>query len=268
MAFAQACIVYYTAATLLHLVVPAVAPVASVQSGKTKPGQELREARSSIGPLAVKAAVWTLVERMHASGHGLLYSDPVFSSWSNAAYALFTIIALDYLHDTWFYWTHRFLHWAPVYRNIHLMHHKSTVPTAYCGYSFHVVEAVIVFANEVIVCYLLPVHMGLHRVYHMYTTMIHVGGHAGYEMAPFIPSLEGFLALLIGGWQFPASCLNTVRHHDMHHRFPNVHFSLYMTHWDRLMGTEHKGYSDAVEQHFSGKVKGKGVAAPVVAPAG
>ncbi len=49
MAFAQACMVYYTAATLLHLVVPAVAPVASVQSGKTKPGQELREARSSIG---------------------------------------------------------------------------------------------------------------------------------------------------------------------------------------------------------------------------
>lgn len=48
-AFAQACMVYYIAATILHLVVPRVVPVASVQSGKTKPGQELREARSSIG---------------------------------------------------------------------------------------------------------------------------------------------------------------------------------------------------------------------------
>jgi lathosterol oxidase len=48
-AFAQACMVYYTAATILHFVVPAVVPVASVQSGKTKPGQEFREARSSIG---------------------------------------------------------------------------------------------------------------------------------------------------------------------------------------------------------------------------
>ncbi len=117
----------------------------------------------------------------------------------------------------------------------------------------------------------------------MYTTVIHVGGHAGYEMAPFIPSLEGIIALLLGGMHFPASALNTVRHHDMHHRFPNVHFSLYMTHWDRLMGTEHKGYRDAVEEHFSSVDGGEerrksnrerrsqgsgGAAAMVVAPAG
>jgi lathosterol oxidase len=139
----------------------------------------------------------------------------------------------------------------------------------------------IVFANEILVCYLLPVHIGLHRLYHMYTTLIHVGGHAGYEMAPFIPSLEGILALFIGGSHLPASCLNTVRHHDMHHRYPNVHFSLYMTHWDRLMGTEHKGYRDAVEEHFisqnnsdksrnrrQGSVGGGGAGAMVVAPAG
>jgi hypothetical protein len=46
--------VYYTAATLLHFVVPAVAPVASVQSGKAKLGQEIREALSSIGKEANK----------------------------------------------------------------------------------------------------------------------------------------------------------------------------------------------------------------------
>jgi Delta7-sterol 5-desaturase len=48
-AFAQACMVYYTAATVLHLLVPAVVSVASVQAGKTKAGQEFREARTSIG---------------------------------------------------------------------------------------------------------------------------------------------------------------------------------------------------------------------------
>ena len=44
-----------------------------------------------------------------------------------------------------------------------------------------------------------------------------------------------------GGFQ-PCAALNTVRHHDMHHRFPTRHFSLYFTHWDRWCGTEHPAY--------------------------
>lgn len=44
-----------------------------------------------------------------------------------------------------------------------------------------------------------------------------------------------------GGCQ-PCAALNTVRHHDMHHRFPTRHFSLYFTHWDRWCGTEHPAY--------------------------
>ncbi len=40
------------------------------------------------------------------------------------AYLLFTAIVLDYLHDAWFYWTHRFLHWRPIYSHIHYVHHQ------------------------------------------------------------------------------------------------------------------------------------------------
>ena len=36
----------------------------------------------------------------------------------------------------------------------------------------------------------------------------------------------------------------------MHHRYPRTNFSLYMTHWDRLMGTEHASYKDTVEKNF------------------
>ena len=52
---------------------------------------------------------------------------------------------------------------------------RSNVPTAFTGYSFHVVEAMIVFANEIIVCFLFPIHIGVHRVYHLFTTVIHNG---------------------------------------------------------------------------------------------
>lgn len=40
-----------------------------------------------------------------------------------ALYMLLTVVALDYLHDAWFYWTHRLLHWRPLYVHVHAPHH-------------------------------------------------------------------------------------------------------------------------------------------------
>ena len=48
MAFAQACSVYYIAAAVLHCLVPAVFPIASVQVGTRRPGQATQEAINSI----------------------------------------------------------------------------------------------------------------------------------------------------------------------------------------------------------------------------
>ena len=52
------------------------------------------------------------------------------------------------------------------------------------------------------------------------------------------------MALVLEGPGGSVAChaLNTVQHHDMHHRFPRNHFSLYFTHWDRWMGTLHPKY--------------------------
>jgi hypothetical protein len=52
---------------------------------------------------------------------------------------------------------------------------RSTSPSPFTGYAFHVGEAALVFANEVLVCFLLPLHVGLHRTYHLATTAIHEG---------------------------------------------------------------------------------------------
>uniref|UniRef100_A0A7R9YUX7 Fatty acid hydroxylase domain-containing protein n=1 Tax=Chlamydomonas euryale TaxID=1486919 RepID=A0A7R9YUX7_9CHLO len=77
------------------------------------------------------------------------------------------------------------------------------------------------------------------------------GGHAGYEIAPFIPTAAGLASLLMHGPSAqPPAGLNTVRHHDMHHRFPGRHFSLYFTHWDRWLGTLHPDYDASVSRHF------------------
>ena len=100
----------------------------------------------------------------------------------------------------------------------------------------------------------MDIQSGLHRFLMpgkgTHSLLVCAGGHAGYEIAPFIPSLE---ALIVGvlRWVHPSrkdlsGALNTVQHHDMHHRHPTYHFSLYFTHWDRWCGTEHPAYSEQV----------------------
>ena len=257
-ALTQASVVYYFAAIVLHYVVPNLLQVSSVQVAKRKPGQVMQEALNSIGPLIVKAAIWTIVEYLWYTRklNNLLFDGPL-----SYVYTIFTVAAMDLLHDAWFYWTHRILHTKFLFRWVHRMHHESRVPTAFTGYSFHIVEAIIVFANEILICFLFPINIRVHRVYHIYTTIIHNGGHAGYEIAPCIPSVLYVVGLLwraltcviqprskTAKMQWIDSKMNTVAHHDWHHRFPNVHFSLYMTHWDKLMGTEHKEYQGYVEE--------------------
>ena len=39
-------------------------------------------------------------------------------------YIVASVAALDVLHDAWFFWTHRLLHWRPLYRHIHYIHHR------------------------------------------------------------------------------------------------------------------------------------------------
>lgn len=77
---------------------------------------------------------------------------------------------------------------------------------------------------------------------------VHAGGHAGYELAPFIPTVA---AATMGLWRWlvgqdGSAALNTVQHHDMHHRCSSKHFSLYFTVWDRWMGTLHDEYDKLV----------------------
>ena len=260
-ALAQVSAVYYLGSALLAHVLPALLDGARRRGAGPgtrwlrAPGQDARrDALRSAGPLAVKALAWSAAAALHRAGRGRLYAGPVGGA-DHALYLLACWVALDYLHDAWFYWTHRLLHHPWLLRRVHYVHHQSTVPTAFSGYSFHVAEAALVFLNEVLVCFLFPIHIKLHRVYHLFTTVIHCGGHAGYELQPFIPSVEQLMWFALRGARL-AKGLNTILHHDMHHQFPNKHFSLYFTHWDYLCGTMHGAYEPrarALSRAFRGE---------------
>jgi lathosterol oxidase len=69
-------------------------------------------------------------------------------------------------------------------------------------------------------------------------------------MSPFIPTVAGLVRVGLLGVRGRQVALNTVQHHDMHHRFPRHHFSLYFTHWDRWCGTLHPKYDAGLFSYF------------------
>lgn len=89
---------------------------------------ERNACRLAAGPIAVKAGVWSACEWLHSQGWGLFYVSRKLSSMSHVVYMLACVLILDYVHDAWFYWTHRLLHWKPLYRHVHYIHHKYVTP--------------------------------------------------------------------------------------------------------------------------------------------
>ena len=56
-------------------------------------------------------------------------------------FAVFPV--LFFMHDTYFYFTHRAMHHPALFKWFHLVHHQSTNPSPWAAYAFHPLEAVV-----------------------------------------------------------------------------------------------------------------------------
>lgn len=163
-----------------------------------------------------------------------LYSDineyPIW--WIGVSLALSLII-----HDTYFYWMHRFLHHPKIYKHTHVVHHKSVNPTPFASYSFHWLEAIGEGLVLVPLLFLMPMHDLTVLLFTASSFIINVYGHLGYEIMPrFIRKTAIF------------GIINTSTHHNLHHSRFNGNYGLYFRIWDRMMGTEIPDYVDQFDQ--------------------
>jgi sterol desaturase/sphingolipid hydroxylase (fatty acid hydroxylase superfamily) len=55
------------------------------------------------------------------------------------------LVLFSLIVDVWFYWTHRALHWPPLYRTVHKYHHRYKAPCAAAAVYAHPIE--FVFGN-------------------------------------------------------------------------------------------------------------------------
>ncbi len=130
-------------------------------------------------------------------------------------------------HDTWFYWTHRWMHAPRLFRIAHAVHHESRPPTAWAAMSFHPWEAITGALVIPALVFLIPIHVAALGVVLSIMTVMGVSNHMGWEMFP-----RGLVHGRAGQW------LITATHHQQHHDAYRGNYGLYFRFWDRLCGTD------------------------------
>lgn len=130
------------------------------------------------------------------------------------------------IHETYFYFIHRFLHRPKLLRTIHRVHHLSNPPTAWTAFSFNPSEAILEAIILPAILFVVPMHPVTLVAYLSFMTVTSVINHLGVEVYP-----KGAQAHWLGRWFIGAT------HHGDHHQHFNCNYGLYLTLWDRLLRT-------------------------------
>ncbi len=157
----------------------------------------------------------------------LYWKDPSHSrTWFWAS-----VVICIFVHDTYFYWTHRAMHHPRLFRWFHRVHHLSHNPSPWASYAFSPAEAVVQAGIFPLIVFTIPIHPYAFALFMVWQITFNVIGHTGYEYNPrrFMSSWVRFF-------------LNTPTNHAMHHEKMRGNYGLYFNFWDRLMRTNHADY--------------------------
>jgi sterol desaturase/sphingolipid hydroxylase (fatty acid hydroxylase superfamily) len=158
-------------------------------------------------------------------GWTAIYSDVAeYPLW----YLPFSLFVYLFLHDTWFYWTHRLMHRPRWFRLAHAVHHASRPPTAWAAMSFHPIEAITGAVVIPALVFLIPIHVSVLGLVLAIMTLMGVTNHMGWELFP-----RWLVHSAAGNWLITAS------HHQQHHDHYRCNYGLYFRFWDHLCKTDH-----------------------------
>jgi lathosterol oxidase len=131
-------------------------------------------------------------------------------------------------NDLHFFVIHRVLHWKPLYRSVHIWHHRSVITTPFSAYSFHPMESFLLGS-------VMPLALLLHAFspwallgLTVMSLILNVSGHLPYEQIREGSPL--FRRLL------PHS-----RYHNRHHREFHTHYAFSLVWLDRWLGGSQTG---------------------------
>ncbi|RKU45864.1 C-4 sterol methyl oxidase [Coniochaeta pulveracea] len=156
---------------------------------------------------------------------GMEFGVPFPPAWKMAM----QIAVFFVCEDAWHYWFHRALHYGPLYRNIHKLHHTYSAPFGMAAEYASPIETMLLGIGTVgvpivWVAITKDLHLATMYVWIVMRLFQAVDAHSGYD---FPWSLHNFLPFWAGA-----------HHHDLHHeRFIGNYASSFRW-WDFVLDTE------------------------------
>ncbi|MGY5849091.1 sterol desaturase family protein [Salegentibacter sp. F14] len=191
---------------------------------KFKKGQVKKEIIWSIKASLIFAFAGTLTFWLWTKDLTAIYLDPEkYGYW----YLGVSLVLVLLIHETYYYWVHRWMHHPSIYKSVHKVHHDSLTPTPWTAFSFHPWESFLEAIILPLILLIVPVNIYVLVFYLLLMTISSVINHLDIEIYPKTFQKTWLGKLLIGA-----------THHHFHHAEFNTNYGLYFTFWDKLMGTE------------------------------
>ena len=179
--------------------------------------------------LASGVTIWTAYEVFFFWGYanGLL---PHFLEIRNHPVAFVLILFLiPFWTSLHFHFVHRLLHWRPLFKIAHSVHHRNVSLGPWSGFSMHPIEHVI-YLSSVLIHVVLPSHP-IHILFHMMWNAIGASSsHSGFESLTFRGK--------------PVIAL-TAFHHQLHHKYLDCNYGNQLVATDKWFDCDHNGLPEA-----------------------
>jgi sterol desaturase/sphingolipid hydroxylase (fatty acid hydroxylase superfamily) len=177
-----------------------------------------------IRTLCSAVPVWTAYEVgiLYVYANGYL---PWISFADHPWYLLCLWLLLPMFHEAHFFAIHRLIHWAPLYRWIHSVHHNSVNPSPWSSLSMHTVEHILYFSTGLL--HLVVWSNPILAIYQLHFSGFGaVVGHIGFDK------------LEVGkGRTFDSGAYL----HYLHHKYFEVNYGDGLLPLDKMFGTWHDG---------------------------
>jgi sterol desaturase/sphingolipid hydroxylase (fatty acid hydroxylase superfamily) len=153
----------------------------------------------------------------------------------------FVGLAFPVWHEFHFYCIHRMIHWPPLYKHVHSVHHNSINPSPWSSLSMHPVEHLLYWSDSLIHL-LLPSHPLLFLYGLQVTGTGAVVGHVGFDR------------IEVGAERGVPTHAYA---HYLHHKYFEVNYADGTTAIDKFFGTWHDGGAEGqalMDARYAAKV--------------
>ncbi len=177
-------------------------------------------------------SIWTAYEvfMLWLLANGLIPSLNLPDDWPILLLLIALLPAWETVH---FFLIHRLIHWPPLYRRIHSLHHRNTNTGPWSGFSMHPIEHLL-YLSTVLIHFVVPLHPLLLIFHLQYFALSAATTHTGYQGL----LINGRLVLPLGNF-----------HHQLHHRFFECNYGGLEIPMDKWTGNFHDG-TDESHQAF------------------